>query len=223
MGLPTEHFLRHVRYLKRHYRIASLPEAMRMLETGTVEEPTVVLTFDDGYLDNFVALRAVAEIERVPVTLFICTEHVATGRPFQHDVDRGETGFPPLNGDQVRYLDTHGVTIASHTRNHFDCGATDEATLRYEIVGALDDLRRELGHDVPWFSFPKGFPKNMSEPAVRIARETYPYVFSAHGGANTPPVEPRTMLLRSSHPETLLELELACQGVLDFHTDAYGP
>lgn len=223
MGLPTDHFLRHVQYLRRHYRLASLPDALAMLESGSVEEPTVVLTFDDGYADNFLALRSVVEVEQVPVTLFISTEHISTGRPFQHDVDRKEMDFPPLDWDQVRYLDRHGVTIGSHTRTHFDCGATDAERLHHEIVGALEDLRRELGHDIPYFSFPKGFPKNMSEPAVCLAMETYPYVFSAHGGANVPAMKPQSVIRRSSHPDSLLELELTCQGLLDFHTDVYGP
>ena len=73
LGMPTENFVRQVRYLKEHYRIASLPEALAMLEQGEVEQPTVVLTFDDGYAENFLSLRAVAEAEDVPVAVFVCT------------------------------------------------------------------------------------------------------------------------------------------------------
>jgi peptidoglycan/xylan/chitin deacetylase (PgdA/CDA1 family)/folate-dependent phosphoribosylglycinamide formyltransferase PurN len=216
MGLPTDQFLRHVRYLKRHYHIASLPEALEMLSKGRVPHPTVVLTFDDGYADNFHCMRAVTEVENVPVTLFISTEHISTGDSFEHDVARGEMDFPPLTWDQVRYLDTHGVTIASHTRRHFDCGTTDSPEVWHEqIVGSKEDLQRELGHDVPWFSFPKGFPQNMPEPAVRLALDTYPYVFSACGGVNTAPLKPGELIRRCSHPESLLELELMLQAVLE--------
>ena len=45
-------------------------------------------------------------------------------------------------------------------------------------------LRRHLGHDVPYFSFPWGYPKNMSSTALAIASETYPYLFAAYGGVN---------------------------------------
>lgn len=216
MGIPTHQFLRHVRFLKQHYHIASLPDALKMLEDGCVPHPTVVLTFDDGYADNFLCMRAVTEVEKVPVTLFVSTLHLSTGEPFQHDLARGEAGFPPLTWDQVRYLDTHGVTIAAHTRRHFDCGSTeDPAVWREEIVGSLEDLRRELGHDVPYFSFPKGFPANMPEPAVCLAMETYPWVFSACGGMNRAPLVHGEMLKRCSHPETLLELELTMQSILE--------
>lgn len=216
MGLPTSQFLRHVKYLKQHYYISSLPEAIKMLQSGRVERPTVVLTLDDGYADNFLCMRAVTEVENVPVTLFVSTEHISTGEPFQHDVARGEAGFPPLTWDQVRYLDRHGVTIASHTKRHFDCGTTtDPEVWRDEIVGSLEDLRRELGHDVPYFSFPKGLPRNMPEEAVKIALDTYPWVFSACGGVNTVPLKAGEMLKRCSHPDSLVELEFTLQSILE--------
>jgi peptidoglycan/xylan/chitin deacetylase (PgdA/CDA1 family)/folate-dependent phosphoribosylglycinamide formyltransferase PurN len=216
LGMPTDNFLRQVRFLKEHYRIASLSEALGMLKKGEVESPTVVLTFDDGYGENFLGLRAVAEAENIPVTLFVCTRHVTEQAEFQHDIERREHGFPALSWEELRYLDQHNVSIGSHTRTHFDCGDLDESRLHEEIVGSLEDLRRELGHDVLGFAFPKGYPQNMSEPARSIALQTYPYVFSAFGGVNYPPLSTGVILKRSGLPQSLFELELALQGILDF-------
>jgi len=216
LGLPTEQFLRQVRYLKRHYRIASLPEAMEMLRRNDVPVPTVVLTFDDGYAENFLGLRAVIEAEDVPVTLFVCTQAVSDGAQFDHDLGRNEVGFPALSWDQVRYFDRHGVTIGSHTRSHFDCGSGDDALLQREIAGSREDLRRELGHDVPFFSFPKGQPEHMSEAAVDLAAQHYPYVFSAIDSANHGPLIPGRRFYRCAHPASIWELELSLQTVLEF-------
>lgn len=216
LAMPTDTFLRQVRYLKKHYRIASVPEALTMLEKGEVDAPTVVLTFDDGYADNFLGLRAVAEAENIPVALFICTQHVTERSEFEHDVERGVRGFPALGWEEVHYLDQHNVLIGSHTRTHMDCGATDESRLREEIVGSLEDLRRELKHDVLHFAFPKGHPQNMSEPAQAIALQNYPYVFSAFGGVNYAPLLSGVIIKRVSHPQSLFELELALQGILEF-------
>jgi len=217
MGLPTEEFARHVQYLKRHYRIASLEEALGMLREGRVPQPTVVLTFDDGYAENFLCLRAVAEAENVPVALFVCTEKVSERAPFAHDTESSEEGFPALDWDQVRYLDRHNVAIGSHTRTHFDCGSTDRAALAEEIIGSKRDLCRELGHCVQFFAFPYGHPRNMSEEAREIARENFEYVFSAHGGVNYAPVSPPCELRRRSHPDSLWELELTLQSLLDIN------
>jgi peptidoglycan/xylan/chitin deacetylase (PgdA/CDA1 family) len=120
-----------------------------------------------------------------------------------------------MNWEQVRYLDRHGVTIGSHTRSHFDCGSTDTAALESEIAGSQDDLRRELGHEVPYFSFPWGQPGNMSGLARCIAAKTYRYVYSAFGGMNHAPLHSASVINRCSQPQSLLELELLLQSVLE--------
>lgn len=220
LGLPTEQFLKHVRFLKRHYRIASLPQAMAMLERNDVPVPTVVLTFDDGYAENFLALRAVTEAENVPVTLFVCTQAVSDGSEFQHDRKRGEAGFPALSWDQVRYFDRHNVTIGSHTRSHFDCRSTDPTALTAEIAGSAEDLNRALRHGVSCFSFPKGLEENISEAAIQLAGQRYQYVFSAIDGTNWPRQSHRSFFYRCAHPDTLWELELLLQSVLEFRAPA---
>jgi peptidoglycan/xylan/chitin deacetylase (PgdA/CDA1 family)/folate-dependent phosphoribosylglycinamide formyltransferase PurN len=215
MGLPTAQFARHVRYLKKHYRIASLSQAVAMLQRGEVVAPTVVLTLDDGYADNFVGLRAIVETERIPVTLCVCTDHVTERTELLHDVARGERGFASMGWDQVRYLDRHGVTIASHTRSHFDCGSDADALLTAEIVGSKRELESRLGHAVDAFAFPKGRPANISPLAYQIARRHYAIIMSAAGGPNLPPLDPPIELRRYSHPDSLLELELQVQEILD--------
>jgi hypothetical protein len=219
MGISTDQFLRQVQFLKKHYRIASLPEAIDMIRERRVPAPTVVLTFDDGYEDNHLGLRAVIDSEDIPVTLFVCTKNVEEHRPFDHDLKRGESGFFPLTWDHLKDFELQGSTIGSHTRTHFDCGSTEESVLRSEIVGAQEDLRRHLGHAVPYFSFPWGYPKNMSSAAVTIASETYPHLFAAYGGFNDVRNPGALVFKRVSWPESLLELELSLQGLLDFRKD----
>lgn len=215
MAMPTAAFARHVRYLKKHYRLASLPEAAEMLRSGHVDAPTVVLTLDDGYADNFAGLRAIAELEQVPFTVCVCTQHVTERSELAHDVARGERGFPSMNWEQVRYLDRHGVTIASHTRTHFDCADGDFARLVDEIAGSRRELEAGLGHPVTAFAFPKGKPANMPPMAHAIALQHYDVVMSASGGGNVPPMRGSIELRRYSHPDSIVELELQIQEILD--------
>jgi peptidoglycan/xylan/chitin deacetylase (PgdA/CDA1 family) len=219
LGVSTDRFARHVRYLKKHYRVASLPEAVEILRRGECPTPTVVLTFDDGYADNFLGLRAVAESEGLPVAHFITTRNASDGAAFGHDLDRRQTGFPPLSWDQVRYLDRHGATIGSHTRSHFDCGSEDEGRLVEEIAGSREDLARELGHEVPFFAFPKGKAWNRSAAALAVCRRTFPFFLSADGGENRGPMHPPCELKRCAHPASLWELELLLQSVLNFRRE----
>jgi peptidoglycan/xylan/chitin deacetylase (PgdA/CDA1 family) len=217
MGIPTQLFLRQAKFLRQHYRIVTLSEAVEMLRSGRVKAPTVVLTLDDGYRDNFISLRAVTEVTDIPATLFVCAENVDLQREFNHDLKIGVRNFPPLTWDQIEYLNQAGFEIGSHTRSHFDCGSNDIQALQQEIIGSKVDLEHRLGIKVRFFSFPWGHPANMSAEALQLARATYSHVCSAFGGGNFPSRDDQLWHLRRvSHPNDIWELELALQFVLDF-------
>jgi peptidoglycan/xylan/chitin deacetylase (PgdA/CDA1 family) len=211
-GTSTVYFLRQVNYLLRHYRVVSLSEAVELTRQGGVKVPTVAISFDDGYADNFINLRAVTEETGVPIGYFIATQHISTGREFAHDQSRHEHGFLPNTWEQVAFLQRCGYEIGSHTRNHADCGSLDEDFLRAEIVGSGDDLQQKLGPTAN-FSFPFGLPENISPPAVQIACASYKNVFSAYRGGNVR-AEARRILKRANFSHTLWELELQLQSVL---------
>jgi len=211
-GASTAYFLRQVNYLLRHYRVVSLREAIELIRTGGNTVPTVAVTFDDGYADNFVNLRAITEETGLPVAYFIATEHISSGREFTHDQLSNVHGFPPNTWKQVEFLKSCGYEIGSHTRNHADCGSTDDEFLRHEIIGSCEDIRKKLG-GTEYFSFPFGLPQNISAPAAAIACSHYKNVFSAYRAGNYH-AESRTILKRGNFSHTLWELELQLQSVL---------
>jgi peptidoglycan/xylan/chitin deacetylase (PgdA/CDA1 family) len=215
-GMPTELFWKQVRFLKKHYRIATLNEAVEALEAKRVKEPMVVLTMDDGYRENFLCLRAVTEEEGIPVSLFISTDYMSADHGFEHDKKWKLDSFLPLTWEQLKYMSRTGFEIGSHTRSHFDCGSTDRAALEREIVGSKIDLERQLGQPIEYFAFPWGKPENMSPEAVQLAQKTYAYFFSASGGINYPSANgsPRH-LRRRNQCDTIWELELQIQSLLD--------
>ncbi len=211
-GVSTAYFLRQVNFLLRHYKVVSLSEAVALLRKGEVKQPTVAITFDDGYADNFVNLRAVTEETGIPIAYFISTAYISSGKEFAHDAESNEHGFLPNTWEQIEFLKHSGYEIGSHTRNHVDCGATDQALLRDEIVGSAEDILNRLG-PTPHFSFPYGFPQNISEPAAQIACSTYPNVFAAYRGGNYCG-DGRRILKRGNFSHSVWELELQLQSVL---------
>jgi folate-dependent phosphoribosylglycinamide formyltransferase PurN/peptidoglycan/xylan/chitin deacetylase (PgdA/CDA1 family) len=212
LGVSTTYFLRQVNYLLRHYRVVSLSQAVELVRKGGVKVPTVAITFDDGYADNFVNLRAITQESGLPIGYFISTEHISSGREFAHDQPFGQHGFLPNSWGQVEVLQRCGYEIGSHTRNHADCGSTDEEFLRHEIVSSAEDIRQRLGSSAH-FSFPFGLPENISAPAAQIACASYKNVFSAYTGANFH-AEARRILKRGNFPYTIWELELQLQSAL---------
>jgi peptidoglycan/xylan/chitin deacetylase (PgdA/CDA1 family) len=73
---------RQIEYLKSAFDILSMDEA---LARGDATHPAAVLTFDDGGAGNHRHLLPVLEETRVPVTVFVSTGHVESGRPYWFD------------------------------------------------------------------------------------------------------------------------------------------
>ena len=216
MGIPTETFWRQVRFLQKHYRIVSLSEGVELLRSGTVEVPCIALTFDDGYADNFVSLRAVAEETGIPAAVFVATKPVENHQEFQHDLEKGIRGFFPLTWDQIRYWSRGGTEFGSHTQSHFDCGSRDRKKLEDEIVGSKNLLERRLKQPLTFFAFPFGGRCNISPEAMELAASAYAHVLSDFGGENLPESGiSRRHLLRKNAYLDLWELVLELQSVFD--------
>lgn len=69
-------FRRQIEYLRRHFSIVSLSSAIGLLKQGAVDKPTAVLTFDDGYQNNFDVAFPVLQQHGVPATIFLTTGFV---------------------------------------------------------------------------------------------------------------------------------------------------
>ena len=216
MGVSTETFWRQVRFLQKHYRIVSLSESIELLHSGAAEVPCLALTFDDGYGDNFVSLRAVAEETGIPVALFVATQPVENHQEFQHDLVNGIREFFPLTWDQIRYWSHIGGEFGSHTQTHFDCGSTDQKKLEEEIVGSKNLMERRLEKPVRFFAFPFGDRCNVSSEAMRLAASVYPHVLSDFGGENLPDggINRRHLFRKNAYLD-LWELVLELQSVFD--------
>lgn len=76
--IGREAFRGQVAYLKRHFRLLSLSEASAALDAGGVDGPAAVLTFDDGYRNNFDTAFPVLREFDAPATVFLTTDLVDT-------------------------------------------------------------------------------------------------------------------------------------------------
>lgn len=62
-----------IEYLKKHFEILSLPEAVERMKNGEIERPTAVITFDDGYQNNFDIAFPILRREGIPASIFLTT------------------------------------------------------------------------------------------------------------------------------------------------------
>ena len=77
--VTPENFIGHMEYLRNYANPISLQEVSNSLETCEFPRRAVVITFDDGYADNFFNAQPILEKYRIPATFFIisgCVDQV---------------------------------------------------------------------------------------------------------------------------------------------------
>src|SRR5882724_10663504 len=80
---------RHLLYLHRHYRILHIEEALEELygqrknrRHVRAQRTTLVLTFDDGYRDNYTHAFALACELQIPFTIYLLPGYIESGEYF---------------------------------------------------------------------------------------------------------------------------------------------
>jgi peptidoglycan/xylan/chitin deacetylase (PgdA/CDA1 family) len=176
--------------LKKRYECISLSELCeRLKDKRALRRRAVVITFDDGYRDNFTQAVPALESAGLTATFFVATGFIGTDREFPHDLrDSSAAGAhrPKLTWDDLRAMQASGFELGSHTVNHTNLARADEQTIEHEVFDSLTALNRQLGARPRAFSFPWGKPEDISERALEMVRLAgYYSAASAYGGANS--------------------------------------
>ncbi len=84
-GTPVAAFERQMAFVAAHYRVCSLETAVTAMLAGDLPDRALVITFDDGYRDNYVRALPVLQRHALPATVFLATGSIGTGRVLWHD------------------------------------------------------------------------------------------------------------------------------------------
>ena len=155
-------------------------EQMRLLKKGgwhtacvrDLEHPerlprrSVLITFDDGFADNFEqALPVLLENGQV-ATWFVVSGNLGRASSWH---DPGAPSRMMLSAPQLREMDRLGMEIGAHTRNHPRLPSLSAYELTDEVAGSRRDLETLLGCPVTSFAYPLGLWDERCLQAVRQA------------------------------------------------------
>ena len=148
LAITPASFKRQMRFLRNHnYNIVSLEEAARLIKDHKkTPARTIVITFDDGYKDNYTYAFSILKEFNIPATVFLIVNEI--GRP------QGDR----LSLDDIRIMQESGlVTFGSHTLSHpWLPKVLSEKTLKEEIGDSKKMLEEKLGTKVNTFCYPLG-------------------------------------------------------------------
>jgi len=197
LTVGIEQFDRQMALLRRRCRPLSLPEILSNRVLSKSREPLVVVTFDDGYLDNYTNAVPILRRHGIPAAFFVATGIIGTDGRFPHDVRRGNAQIPVMHWQHLREILDWGFVVGSHSASHIDCASEPEDRVRRELVDSREALRRELGIAEPIFAYPYGGRNNMTSQRLELVRQAgYIACLSAYGGANVETIDSFNVLRR---------------------------
>lgn len=161
------------------YRTVTFAQAIERLSGGSACPPkSVVLTFDDGFEDNFLHAAPALARHGFSGCFFVPSGFLAAGPGGYAPADR------PMTWEQLRELASRGHEIGAHAVTHrkLTMLALDEA--RAEIRESKRTLEQQLGRPVEFFCYPAGD----HNPAIRAAVQAAGYrgACTVAPGANAP-------------------------------------
>lgn len=152
-------FERQMRFLKEHkYNVLTLESAADLIKNNKkIPFRAIVLTFDDGYKDNYTYAFPILKKYKFPATIFIIISEV--GRP-----DR-------MSWEEIKEMQDSGlITFGSHTQSHlFLPEVKTDSELNKEIQDSKLELESKLHKAVHTFAYPMGRFSDKVKQAVRAS------------------------------------------------------
>lgn len=147
-------FEAHLQYLAdNNFTVISLSELMNTIrKQQPINDKTVVITFDDAYLDILTQGKPILDKFNYPFTIFI--------NP--NIVDRKPQGY--LSWEQLKAMGDSGVIIANHGLEHDSLArivhnTTDKnwrETLTNDLLAAEQIIEEKTGQSWRYFAYPYG-------------------------------------------------------------------
>lgn len=153
----------------------------------------VVITFDDGLLNNKTIACPILNKYGFVATFFIPAGAVSEQRRLAHLPEMREYwGYEMLSWDDIRQMADEGFEIGSHSLTHVRVSQQNENVARRETGEAKKILDRELNQPVTSFAYPKGHRDSFSAFTRQLLQQAgYTVGCTQMGG----PVRPAADLL----------------------------
>lgn len=207
LAVGADQFESQMQGLRRHgWHALGADDFAAFMSGRPLPRKSVLITFDDGYLDNWVYAHPILQRHGMKAMLFVITGLIGSGParsvtgngntlpncPDHHVAKKIMFGDEP---DQVmlRWDEIHAMHAAgtfefhshTHTHNRWDktChdAAEKSARLRHDLEQARDALKTQLGKASTHLCWPQGY---FDDDYIRIARQlgyTHMYTTDARG------------------------------------------
>ena len=170
-NVPPAEFSAQLDYLQQNgYTTITLQDFMRVVHgKGELPKKPIVLTFDDGYEDNFTEMLPILEAHKMTAVVYVITNQL------------GQPGYLTL--EQLKEMQKRGIEIGSHTADHTALLVMSDEMRLHQIRDSKTFLEWNGLETIYSFSYPNG---SLNDEIIKILRqENYLSAVTGNAGLNT--------------------------------------
>jgi len=132
---------------------------------GDLPSRSVIITFDDGYADNFTAFEELAR-RHMLATWFVVSRDIGKHSGWQ---DVGQKTRPMLDQRQLMEMHATDMEIGAHGRTHTRLTKLNNPALYSEVADSKEEIEQLLGITINSFAYPYGDFDDRTVEAVKNA------------------------------------------------------
>lgn len=165
-------FESHLKYLNdQGFITVTFNEALQ-IKKECREGKFVIITFDDGYEDNYTLAFPLLKKYGFKAIIFL----VARSEYNSWDENTGEPKLKMMNQKQIKEMMKYGIEFGSHTLTHADLTMVSIKEAKKEISESKKMLEKKLGRKIKSFAYPYG---NCNDEIKLFVKEAgYEYAFA---------------------------------------------
>ena len=205
-SIRADRFNEHLEFLKNHNWYTALANELNNERFNKLPEKTVLLTFDDGYADNFEGAFQPLLEKKMKATWFIATDCIGSHAHWMGP-ECSETKM--LNKEQLIEMAQMGMEIGAHTCSHPDLETLPCSEQVTEMGRSKELLEQIIQKEVTSFAYPYGRYNNDSIASVKTCG--YQLAFTVRPGwfnCNEDPLLIRRVTIFDSDSVGTLERKL---------------
>lgn len=153
--ITPENLKKQLQYIKdQGYTTLTIAQLKNyLLNNSSIPEKSIVITFDDGYMDNYYNAFPILKDLDMKATIFCITSNL--------------DGSYYLSKDAIREMSNYGIDIESHTVNHAKLDSLTYDEQLKELQESKKNLEEITGKEVDSIAYPFG---NFNDDSIKASK-----------------------------------------------------